>query len=102
MYLYLLILQVNLVLTTHYVFTGKLTMANPIALDSATSLEQQAYLVALQLQKLELAIEAGTRPNNTQIGFDTEASTVSITINLGTVLSVASGNAVIAAVPYLT
>lgn len=77
-------------------------MANPIALDSATSLEQQAYLVALKLQQLELAIEPGLRPNNTQIGFDTEASTVAISINLGTTLSVNNGNAVIAAVPYLT
>lgn len=76
-------------------------MASPISLSSATSLEQQAYLVALELQKLELAIPADTRPNNTSITFDTEAATVSFTVNLDTVMTINGGNAVIAAKPYL-
>lgn len=76
-------------------------MAAPITLTSATSLEQQAYLVALELQKLELAIPAETRPNNTSIAFDTEASTVSFTVNLGTTMTISGGNAVIAAQTYL-
>lgn len=76
-------------------------MASPITLTSATSLEQQAYLVALELQKLELAIPAETRPNNTTIAFDTEAATVSFTVNLDTTMTISGGNAVIAAKTYL-
>lgn len=76
-------------------------MATPLNLSSAASLEQQAYLVALELQKGELLIAPETRPNNTQISFDTEASTTSISISLNTVLTVENGKAVIAAVPYL-
>lgn len=76
-------------------------MAAPISLASATSLEQQAYLVALELQKLELAIPTETRPNNTSITFDTEAATVSFTVNLDTTMTITGGSAVIAAKPYL-
>jgi hypothetical protein len=81
--------------------SGNNKMASPITLTSATSLEQQAYLVALELQKLELAIPAETRPNNTTITFDTEAATVSFTVNLDTNLTISGGNAVIAAKTYL-
>jgi hypothetical protein len=102
MSLKLLILKVNLDFRNSLFFLQVNIMASPIDLDGATSLEQQAYLVGLKLQQLELAIEAGLRPNNTQIGFDTEANTVSMTINLSTTLSVNNGAAVITAVPYLT
>lgn len=77
-------------------------MAAPISLTAATTLEQQAYLVALALQNLELAIPADTRPNNTQIAFDTEEGTVAISIALSTQMTVAGGSAVIAAMPYLS
>jgi hypothetical protein len=76
-------------------------MAAPITLTAATSLEQQAYLVALALQTQELAIPIETRPNNTQLAFDTEAATVAISITLNTQMTVAGGTAVIAAQPYL-
>ena len=75
-------------------------MAAPIDLSSTTSLEQQAYLVALELQKQELAIDEENRPDNTQIAFDTEANTADITISLTTVLTVENGKAVIAADTY--
>jgi hypothetical protein len=76
-------------------------MATPLDLSSAASLEQQAYLVALALQQAELLIAPETRPNNTQISFDTEAATTSISISLTTVLTVEDGKAVIAATTYL-
>lgn len=76
-------------------------MANPIDLSAATSLEQQAFQVALELQKLELAQPPETRPDSTQVAFDTEGNTVSMTITLDTTLTVVNGEAVIAAVPYL-
>jgi hypothetical protein len=59
-------------------------MAAPISLNTIASLEQQVYVAALELQKLELALPADTRPNNTTVTFDTEESTVSIAINLET------------------
>jgi hypothetical protein len=77
-------------------------MAAPISLTAATTLEQQAYLVSLALQNLELAIPIETRPNNTQLAFDTEANTVAISITLGTAMTVAGGSAVIAVQPYLS
>ena len=76
-------------------------MANPIDLSGATSLEQQAYEVALQMQKLEVAIAPEDRPDNTSIAFDTEASTVEFTISLDTNLNVVNGEAVISVLPYL-
>lgn len=76
-------------------------MANPIDLSGAPSLEAQAYQVALELQKQELAVEEENRPDNTQIAFDTEASNVSISITLDTSLVVNNGDAVISAIPYL-
>jgi hypothetical protein len=100
--LYLLILQVNLVFRNSLFFLQVNIMAAAISLSGITTLEQQAYVVALELQKLELAIPAETRPNNVQIAFDTEASTVAISINLGTALTVSAGSAHIAAVTYLS
>jgi len=38
-------------------------MANPANLNAATSLEQQLYLCALNLQMKELALPADTREN---------------------------------------
>jgi hypothetical protein len=76
-------------------------MASPISLTAATTLEQQAYLVALALQNLELAVPIETRPNNAQLAFDTEGATVAISITLDTIMTVAGGSAVIAAKPYL-
>lgn len=84
--------------TTTYIET---IMAAPISLTTATTLEQQAYLVALAMQTQELTIPIETRPNNTQLAFDTEAATVAITITLETQMTVAGGSAVIAAKPYL-
>ena len=76
-------------------------MAIPIDLSTATSLEQQAYLVGLELQKQELAQPAETRPDNAQVTFDTEGSTVAIAFTLDTTLSVTNGNAVIGVSTYL-
>ena len=76
-------------------------MANPIDLSTAASLEAQAYQVALEMQKQELAIEAENRPDQTQVAFDTEAGNVSISITLDTTLVVNNGSAVISASPYL-
>jgi ribosomal protein S27E len=53
------------------------------------------------MQTQELAIPVETRPNNTQLAFDTEASTVAISITLETLMTIAGGSAVIAAKPYL-
>ena len=76
-------------------------MAAPIDLSASTSLEAQAYQVALELQKQELAISEENRPDNTQVTYDTEASTVSISIVLDTNLVITNGNALISAEPYL-
>lgn len=76
-------------------------MANPIDLSGATSLEQQAYQVGLEMQKQELAVPAEDRPDNTSVTFDTENSTVDISITLDTSLNVVNGEAVISAQPYL-
>lgn len=76
-------------------------MAAPITLTAATTLEQQLYLCALAMQNLELAILPETRPNNTQIAFDTEAATVAISVTLETQMTVSGVTAVIAAKPYL-
>ena len=76
-------------------------MANPIDLTSAASLEEQGYLVALELQKQELAQPEDTRPDNAQITFDTEGSTVAIAYTLDTTLSVVDSNAVIGVTSYL-
>lgn len=76
-------------------------MAQPINLTNAISLEQQAYLVALELQKIELAQPEDNRPDNTQIAFDTEANTVAINYTLDTSMSIDNGNAVIGVETYL-
>ncbi len=84
-----------------FIHIGEKNMANPIDLSGATSLEQQGYLVALELQKQELAQPEESRPDNAQITFDTEASTVAVAYTLDTTLSVTGGNAVIGITPYL-
>ena len=76
-------------------------MANPIDLSSAASLEEQGYLVALELQKQELAQPEADRPDNAQITFDTEVSNVAVAYTLDTTLTVTGGNAVIGVTPYL-
>lgn len=76
-------------------------MANPIDLSQALSLEQQAYEVALQMQKIEASIAPEDRPDNTSVTFDTESNTVELTISLETTLNVVNGEAVISAKPYL-
>lgn len=76
-------------------------MAAPINLTSTTTLEQQAYLCALEMQKLELAIPVETRPDNTTIAFNTENGSVSMNITLNTLTTIEGGKAVIAAQPYL-
>lgn len=76
-------------------------MAAPINLSGSASLEQQAYSVALELQRQESAIAPESRPDQVQIAFDTEGNTVGIAMSLNTTLTVTNGNAVIAVVPYL-
>lgn len=76
-------------------------MAIPIDLTSATTLEQQAYLCALEMQKLELTIPVETRPDNTTVAFNTEAGSVNMSITLNTLTTIEGGKAVIAAQPYL-
>ena len=76
-------------------------MAATIDLSAATSLEEQAYLVGLELQKQELAQPAETRPDNAQISFDTEANTVAVSFTLDTTLNVSGNNAVIGVSTYL-
>ena len=76
-------------------------MAAPIDLSGLSSLEEQVYRAALEMQKAELAIAADARPDQTQVAFDTENQNVAITITLDTTLTVNGNEAVIAAVPYL-
>ena len=76
-------------------------MAASIDLSGAASLEEQGYLIALELQKQELAQPAESRPDNAQITFDTEASTVAVAYTLETTLTVTGGSAVIGVTPYL-
>lgn len=76
-------------------------MAAPLDLSAANSLEEQAYRVALEMQKLELALPAENRPDNVQVTFDTEGQNVGIALSLGTNLQVTNGNAVISVNPYL-
>lgn len=77
-------------------------MAAPIDLSTSSSLEQQAYKVALAMQTAELAIIGDDPPDNVQVTFDTEAQTVALNATLGTTLSVSDGNAVIGINTYLT
>lgn len=76
-------------------------MAAPIDLSTAASLEQQVYLGILEMHKLEQAIAADSRPDNTQVTFDLEAETVDLAVNLATTFTVVNGDAQIAAKPYL-
>jgi len=76
-------------------------MASPIDLSAATTLEEQAYLVGLELQKQELAQPGETRSDNAQITFDTEASTVAVSFTLDTTLNVSGSNVVIGVSSYL-
>lgn len=66
-----------------------------------TTLEGQAYEIALKLNELELAVPEENRPNNTTIAYDTEANTVTIGITLATTLTIVDGKAQIAANAYL-
>ena len=76
-------------------------MAAPIDVSNASTLEQQAYEVSLAMLKAEELIPADNRPDNTQVGFDTEASTVAIAITLQSSLAITNGDAVISVLPYL-
>ena len=76
-------------------------MAAPIDLSTVGTLEEQAYLVGLELQQLELSIPIENRPDNTSIAFDTEASTVNISMTLATNTQVVDGKAQIGVNAYL-
>ena len=76
-------------------------MAAAIDLTSASSLEEQAYRVALEMQKLELSLPVENRPDNIQVAFDTENQNVAISLSLGSTLQVNNGTAVISVSPYL-
>ena len=76
-------------------------MAAPIDLSTVGTLEEQAYLVGLELQQLELAIPIENRPDNTTIAFDTEAATVNMSMSLATVTEIVKGKAQIGVVAYL-
>lgn len=68
---------------------------------SASSLEGQAYEIALELLARENALPEDSRPDNAQVEFDTEASTVTITITLNTTLNLNGAEAQITVNPYL-
>lgn len=76
-------------------------MAAPIDLSTVGSLEGQAYLVALELQQLELAIPIENRPDNTTISFDTEGATVAMSVTLATETQIVNGKAQIGVKTYL-
>ena len=76
-------------------------MAAPIDLSTVGTLEEQAYLVGLELQQLELSIPIENRPDNTSIAFDTEAATVNISMTLATNTQVVDGKAQIGVNAYL-
>lgn len=76
-------------------------MAQPTDLSSASSLEQQAYLISLAMVEAELAQPEEDRPDNAQVAFDTEAQTVSISITLDTTIATQNGSAVIGVTSYL-
>ena len=68
---------------------------------TATSLEGQLYEVAIAMQQAELAIDAASRPDNTQIGYDTENLLANITVQLPVTLSGSGGAATFTASTYL-
>lgn len=76
-------------------------MAAAIDLTTVSTLEEQAYLVGLQLQQLELALPEDNRPDNTQIAFDTEGATVNISMTLNTDTQIVGGKAQIGVREYL-
>jgi hypothetical protein len=76
-------------------------MAAPIDLSTLSSLEEQIYVAALQLQNAELAIPEDDRPDNATVEFSAEDGNVSLSITLSTDTSIENGKAVISAKPYL-
>ena len=76
-------------------------MANPIDLSGVASLEQQVYLAALELHRLELAEDPNGSIDNTQVTYNLEQNQVAINVSLGTSLAIDGSDAVISAVPYL-
>lgn len=76
-------------------------MATKIDLSTAANLEEQVYLAVLQLQQLELAVPEDTRPDNTQVDFDTEGQTVTLSVTLTTTNTISNGKAVIGVTSYL-
>ena len=83
-------------------FLGVQTMAAPIDLSTATSLEGQVYAAVLALQSQELAIDIENRPDNAQVTFDVENSTVTLGVTLGSTFAVAGGTATFTVQEYLT
>lgn len=76
-------------------------MANPANLNAATSLEQQLYLCALNLQMKELALPADTRPDNVQINHSADGDNVTISITFATTPAIENGKATYAVITYL-
>lgn len=68
----------------------------------SSSIEAQAFQIALAMQALELAIPEDTRPDRIQVVYDTEGRTVSLTFNLDTSTALVGGKAEISVVPYLS
>lgn len=68
---------------------------------TATSLEGQLYECALALVSAELALPIETRPDNAQVTFDVDNGTIAVAVSLASTMTVVSGQARFAAIPYL-
>lgn len=76
-------------------------MAAPIDTSGATSLEKQAYQVALALVQAELAVPADTRPDQATLTYDVDGGTVAIAVTLNTTLVANGSTAEITVQDYL-
>jgi hypothetical protein len=68
---------------------------------TATTLEGQIFELCRELQELELAVPADTRPDNITIAPDIEALQVAITLTLPITLGGSGANIVMTAASYL-
>lgn len=77
-------------------------MAAAIDLSGLGSLEEQVYVSALQLQKMESEVPEEERPDQASADFSVEDNNVTLTITLETETNIENGKAVISAKPYLS
>ena len=77
-------------------------MASTRDLSGYKNLEEQLFVGALVLQKIETTKPEEDRPNNITIDFDTEDQTVSISLTLDTYTATVDGKAQIGVKEYLS